>query len=432
MRLKEHFEWVRSSNLSDEEREKLFLVISQKIDSGNVSIWQKWSFYAKVVVYTIFFVFIFYSFYGVYTPVFDQNPYVAKAWDLGKIVELKGDFKIIREGEQIESLHLKNNDLLVLGEDSKIAFEIGSWVEGQIWWPARIRVLKAANDGYYVKIEQGKYVRLQTSMLSGAKLSIETPTSTILPLEGEVDVAVSTSEKAGEVIHNTGKGKVKIVSKQGVVHKPIVIASQEAVKIKRTNETKVEISSGSVVSTPEPEVAKIGSGYEMTPFNATRVGTGNSSTPTLDEETIENVKNILYPKFLSKDVKNLIVYYLQDSPYFQKVERKLVRKSLRVAKALNIEIDSKVILTRLEKWYTIELSEVVALLDQLVTKIEKYYPDFPKRELNNLKKTLMWVYILKNRGERGSLDKDVDIDFDEIFTILRVPSAYRAKLKFIY
>ncbi len=44
----------------------------------------------------------------------------------------------------------------------------------------------------------------------------------------------------------------------------------------------------------------------------------------------------------------------------------------------------------------------------------------------------MWVYILKNRGERGSLDKDVDIDFDEIFTILRVPSAYRAKLKFIY
>ncbi len=210
-------------------------------------------------------------------------------------------------------------------------------------------MLKAANDGYYVKIEQGKYVRLQTSMLSGAKLSIETPTSTILPLEGEVDVAVSTSEKAGEVIHNTGKGKVKIVSKQGVVHKPIVIASQEAVKIKRTNETKVEISSGSVVSTPEPEVAKIGSGYEMTPFNATRVGTGNSSTPTLDEETIENVKNILYPKFLSKDVKNLIVYYLQDSPYFQKVERKLVRKSLRVAKALNIEIDSKVILTRLEK-----------------------------------------------------------------------------------
>ncbi len=74
----------------------------------------------------------------------------------------------------------------------------------------------------------------------------------------------------------------------------------------------------------------------------------------------------------------------------------------------------------------------MALLDQLVTKIEKYYPDFPKRELNNLKKTLMWVYILKNRGERGALDKDVDIDFDEIFTILRVPSAYRAKLKFIY
>ncbi len=431
MKLKQHFEWVKSNDLSDEEKQRLFLTISQKIESGNVSIWQKWSFYAKVVVYTIFFVFIFYSFYGVYTPVFDQNPYVAKAWDLGKIVELKGDFKIIREWEQVESLHLKNNDLLVLGEDSKIAFEIGSGVEGQIWWPARIKVLKVANDWYYVKIEQGKYVRLQTSMLSGSKLSIETPTSTIVPLEWEVDVAVSTSEKSWEVIHNTGKGKVKIVSKQWDVRKPIVISSQQAVKIKKTDQTQIEISSWAVIQDPKSEVAKIWSGYEINTFDP-GVVSGEVRYLALDEETIENVKNILYPKFLSKDVKNLIVYYLQDSPYFQKVERKLVKKSLRVAKALNIEIDSKVILTRLEKWYTIELSEVVALLDQLVTKIEKYYPDFPKRELNNLKKTLMWVYILKNRGERGSLDADKDIDFDEIFTILRVPPAYRAKLKFIY
>jgi len=84
--------------------------------------------------------------------------------------------------------------------------------------------------------------------------------------------------------------------------------------------------------------------------------TGEDMFVIIGEETSQStgrdysfISSTLYSKFLAKDIKNLIVYYYKDKNYFQKVQRKIVKKFLKVADALDIRVDSKLILKRLEK-----------------------------------------------------------------------------------
>jgi len=130
MKLKKHFEQVSKLSLDEESKSRIFVKIVDGIQSeqkGGLRVLSP-SFALRVVVYSIFMVLAFYSFYGVNNNFLPQqkSPYVAQAQSLGKVVELKGDFKIIRGGKPVETLRLKDNDVLILGEDSKIKFNINS------------------------------------------------------------------------------------------------------------------------------------------------------------------------------------------------------------------------------------------------------------------------------------------------------------------
>jgi len=75
----------------------------------------------------------------------------------------------------------------------------------------------------------------------------------------------------------------------------------------------------------------------------------------------------------------------------------------------------------------------LSLMDQIVSKIESDFPDFPKKDLHNLKVALAWAYILKQKGDKiQDFPDKKEIDFEELFSIFQIPQNYRKVLVFIY
>jgi len=417
MKLKEYFDEVKKMKLDESQKMAIFEEFIEK--SYRQSFLKRWSFYVKVWVYTVLIVFFIYSFFpiifyqswkpnvvvtkiesitwGVYletkfsdaenkTTITNVNKVFAK--DVGKIVYAKWDFVILRKWKSIKTDKLLNWDYVVLSVWTDLKFKLNNWLYWKISWPAKLQIQYISWQGVYIiNLLKWKYSQFSAQIFSWA-IKLKSDDIVISPITNKNFNIKIVQQKKKKIIENVWKA-------------PIVLEKVDK-KVKKTLKAK--------------EVAKVNGDIKIYKL-IQDIKKGNIKTETklstwvdvniLDEtmklvpsvEQIKSLTQILYSKFISKDILNLINYYGKN--WEDIAIKNLMYRILRIYKIFDLKIDSEILKAKIKSW-KYDIDDLFLVLDQLISKLqESYYlePSFVVK----LKKLEAWILLLK----KGFINTDL-------------------------
>lgn len=130
------------------EKDKLITYEKIRQHIENESIFSRLSFYAKLVVYSIFLLFIFFGIFNFQLP--SNKPAINTTYAnyIGKIITSTGGFQILENGKVIEWNLIKKWSILKVNKNSHLTIQVNEWIKLYIIGPAKIKF-----DSYSVNKE---------------------------------------------------------------------------------------------------------------------------------------------------------------------------------------------------------------------------------------------------------------------------------------
>lgn len=172
MKLVEYLKKQSEAKMSEKDKLLVYENIRWRIE--NESIFTRFSFYAKVAVYSLFLLFIFFWFF--YSPSYkvaegvkvSSNSNSVIADYVGKIITSTGDFKIYQSGKEIKTNIIRDGDILEISKKSNLTIQVNSWINLYVVWPAKIKLWKYENydwkDVYVLNMLDGDYLTVKSNI----------------------------------------------------------------------------------------------------------------------------------------------------------------------------------------------------------------------------------------------------------------------------
>lgn len=400
------------------------------------------SFYWKVWVYTLFLVFLFFSFYYPYivwekttqdtTEIkishvgtwyfighdFTENTFnssfIAEAYTVGKIIESNWDFKILKDGQEIQSDEIDNWDLIVLMNNSELKFSVNSGTNAFIKWPAKFDItylwLENWTPKYVINLNYGSYFEIVSDSVNTDNLVIKTEKIEIESknLWDRLDLNIKTQWER-QIIENRWW---EIVMKK-------VVNNQKKYASLKTNQTAQiddDIKLLQEVKTIAMQVKKsdieesysitwdVYSGFEGIETLVPLMSGDLETKLILSDEKMAELKRLLTPSFLQNDIEWISITYLNWNEDWY-------------------DISYDKLITRIDKIYSIigwdawkssshDMQYLYIVLDQMINEINNNYY-IPDDYLNRMRTVLEWISLLKEKDFWKFKTKA--IEFDKIF-----------------
>lgn len=428
MKLKQYFETQKKIECTQEQKLFIYNKISNKIQKR--SLFSYISFYKKVWIYFMITVFLLLTFYSSY--IFETKPdyQIAKIWSwyivqqkvqdnktivqattIWKVIETIWGIKIIKNWIETPWNILSDWDNILLLTWAQMKFEVISWSQAFIKWPAQFS-LKYVWDEQWRKMFVVNLIYWDYFEV----LSNNTELNNLIVKTNDFEIE---SQKVTDSMNITitWQWDKKIIDNKwwDIVVKKITNNKKVFSSIK-TNQ-KAQISEEVQIIQEVKYISKqvkekqISQTYDITWINNSEVQTWiqttvNFTTPqtseilndskiVMDEKQLEDFKSLIYPWFLKKDIENLSISYLkwnQDS--FRVSYENYLLRIKKIYKLLDLQFDSKIVEYNLEN-QTVTINDLVTITDQLYAKIDKWYY-VPNTYLKRLKSVLWWLLLLKD------------------------------------
>jgi len=237
----------QKTNISNKQR----LVIFEQVNSAitKQSIFTRFSFYAKVALYSIF---LFFLFLWIFLPNFQTtNVNVSKnialnskiennvvhADYIGKVISSKGDFQIFDNNRVVKWLTLKEWNIIVLKNNSYVKALIDGDIKVYLLWPAKVQVNMYKQEKwkpvYILNVLDGNYLTLKSNN-SDNKIIIKSKYFNIESDKKLVDLVYKEKEGVN-IVENNGSN-ILIKNDKKILN----LSKKEAVLLTKNEKTYIE------------------------------------------------------------------------------------------------------------------------------------------------------------------------------------------------
>ena len=411
MNIKDYFAIKSKNKLLNEKKFTIYSDFMELRDKK--SIFLKFSFYSKVVVYTIALFFLINSLYGnfpINIPLTDDVKVqrwlnVVSAWSIGKIVKFEWDFKIQQSWKDIVSDEIFDNDILILWERSTLTFTVNSWINSYIIWPARLQIKltnnEDGNNKYVFYMMDGTYLNVRSNKENNYML-IKAEQLEIIPDTWFVNLTLSSKNWNRIVENNWDDITVKKELTKNIKNSKIV------------NLTKNE----KLIILEDKKIKAIKNTFDS-----------NSKQYQLDNKwnikIIANIKQIsilnneLNENNIRDRIQKIVLWNIKwDTKKYDRWLARLAKDISDIYRQLDIVVDSEILKMKLNKW-KISIDDVQLLIDQLISKLDNSFI-IPWVYIDKLKLILWWIIIINNNKTECSDCKTITdfierIELDEIY-----------------
>ncbi len=442
--LRDYFEEIKEIKLSEEKKMKIYENILGKQYRHNFL--YKAKFYLKVFGYTFVILLLLLSFYPVIN--FDKRSnYIVKKitfitgwiyteksekinntnllsynkvfadW-IGKIINVKGDFSIIRNNNVIKTDKILDGDFLIIDRNTYLEFGIGSWYVWRILWPAKIKIVKS-KDGYTLNLIYGQYLELEKTAHTDDKIKVVTDNFELIPKdEDKVSFKIVENWK-NKIVEN--RGKTPLIIKKIKTKKQVVLSKDQVAQV----DGDIKILVKMIKSWKIEEKYSIKDNKSFTELGNIDLNKEFSKeykiVPTQNQ--IIELRQLLYPSFLKKDILNLI--NSQNDKAKQEIAiNNLMYRVLKIYKLFDLKVNSEILKAKI-KFKTFNIDDLFLLIDQLISKLKQKYYIEPKYTYR-LKQIEAWILLLKS-WKLKAINYN---SFDEIFEKNKNLKKYKNKLDF--
>ncbi len=395
MKLKEFFKQQREHKPTQMQKISIHNKISSKQEKA--SLIKKFSFVAKVSIYTVFIVFITLSFYITF---FQEQQTQNLHYSTSETTE---STNILTYSGNKKSKNIETEEKTKLTENEFLKLELTSWLISEITGPAEFKVNQENNQNFIEVISWNNF-KFYEEKIVGENLMVKTPEYEIFTTEERVDFEI-TKEDNQKVINN--KKEDIFISKDRIEGKDVLKISQEKIVLDEKLQQKSDNS----------DEEKLEEEYELSK---------QEKEKTLPEEDFKKVTSLINSRLFERNVKSLVTSYLNgNESVYQISYENMITRIDRIYEAFGFEKYSKISQIKGEaKQRTMD--DLFVSLDQLVSRIEADYY-IPESQKEKLKSFLAWSMILREK-DFGTY-KGKEVDFDSVFDKLNIAS-YRKTLSF--
>ncbi len=170
MRLQEFFDTQKNTIIADIDKLDLYQDILYKKNKKN-SLKRASFVHAKYLVYSAFSFIFLIGVYGVYLfngsttsdRFFAKNTTqnTANADYIARVLNVKGNFSVEHKWVLLETNNIWNGDSIILKAWAQMVFQINSWAESTIVWPAKLVIQQTSDGNYKLNLVYGNFIQME-------------------------------------------------------------------------------------------------------------------------------------------------------------------------------------------------------------------------------------------------------------------------------
>lgn len=469
MRIEDYFKHIREVKTTDSQKMRIYQSIL--LGWNKKSILSKSIFYWKVSTYTILMVFLWSIFIWPIMKIWeneDKINYSYLSWwflveekskltlnqvladYIWEIIDVEWEIQVIKDWVQVVTDKIYDWDTILLLNSAQIKFMVNNWTKATIIWPAKfdVKFLWESNwvKNFVINLMYWDYFEVKTQEQSKDNIIIQTKDFQIESknISNQIDLKITTdwekkilenrwSDIVVKKVIDDEKTYTSVKSNQiaevndevKILQEIKTITQQLTTKqVEKSYEIEDNDNSQELSTTNELYFDDIRTEISEESINTELWTIDNALTfpswkKVLDTNKSDQLKNVLNPSFLKKDIENLVLEYLKWNESWYKISyNNLYSRISQVLSIHDVEIHSEIIKHNI-KWNKNEISDLVIICDQLIAKLNENY-HVPPQYMGRLNVLLAWLVIL-NSKEFWILKTDKDtLDFDSVFDKLNL------------
>lgn len=443
MRLDTYFRQHSQYRLSDSEKIRIYQRILSK-RSGSSERNLKRASLAKKTIYSFLALWLVFFFFGTFFFNTQQRqdyrafwteklPHfnTASAGEIGKILNINGDYIIEKEGKQFKNSVLFDGDIILLKPNAKILFNISTDTKIEVKGPAQLRITKRTQWWYHLNLMEGEYLTISAKSsndiieLETAHINIETTKDTEINFElTNNNQKVQLKNSWAPLLVKNKKHKEELGT-QLAQAKILTIQENDISKIEDINSFKTLLTKNNITHTSKLEDTNIDTtdqndlqelkallsdekntqtlkSEELTQINhQLEYQNDQKSIPT--EEQVSHINAALNKNFLLSDLKQLFIAKSTQNKDLEQQTYFILNEKIK-------NIGNKYTISITQDWWADTLNKNI---DTLKEGLQKYHlPPNKTKQLSILKN---WINFLQ---KENNLNQDWDKLISELPTNL--------------